>query len=158
MTDRELLELYTRGPSVLEARVVGIPANVLESRPHYPEAWTIREHVIHLADSEINNFIRLKSIIAQPGSVGFVIDEMAWTSNIAHKREDVRKYLQLFRLVRELVVELVSDEIGSNQNFFLRTYMGETRPITMREGLEVYARHVGFHLEYIDRILREKSR
>jgi hypothetical protein len=49
---------------------------------------------------------------------------------------------------------LVSDEIGTNQNFFLRTYMGETRQVRMHEGLEV---HVGFHLEYIDRILREKS-
>jgi len=157
MTDRELLDLYVQGPSVLEARVVGLPANVLEFRPHYPDAWTIREHVIHLADSETNNFIRLKSIIAQPGSVGFVIDEKTWTSNIVHKREDVWKYLRLFRLVREIVGELVSDEIGANQSFFLRTYMGETCQITMREGLEVYARHVGFHLEYIDRILREKS-
>jgi hypothetical protein len=157
MTDRELLDLYAQGPSVLEARVACTPANAIEFRPQYPGAWTIKEHVIHLADSEANNFIRLKSIIAQPGSVGFVIDEMAWTSNIAHKREDVMKYLRLFRLIREIVVELVSYEIGANQNFFLRSYVGETRQVTMREGLEVYAKHVGFHLEYIDRILREKS-
>jgi DinB superfamily len=142
---------------MLEARVVGLPVDVLEFRPRYPEAWTIKEHVIHLADSEANNFIRLKSIIAQPGSVGFVIDEIAWTSNLAHKREDIGKYLRLFRVVREIVVELVSGEIGSNENFFLRTYRGETRRVTLREGLEVYARHVGFHLEYIDRILRDKS-
>ena len=153
MTDRELLELYAQGPSVLEARLDGVAPERLDFRPGYQDAWTITEHVVHLADSEANNFIRMKSIIAQPRSATFVIDEDAWTRNLMRKREDLGKYLRLFRLLREIVVDLVTDELESNQDFYLRTYKGETRQIGMRDGLAIYAKHVGFHLEYIDRIL-----
>ena len=153
----DLLIRYQKGPDILEARLAGVAPELLDLRPTYPGAWTIREHVIHMVDSECNNFIRLKSIIAQPGSVGFVMDEEAWTRNLAHKREDVAKYTRLFRLLREIVVDLVADELEHNQGFFLRTYQGKTDKITLRQGLEIYARHVDLHMEFIDRILQNRS-
>ncbi len=152
MNQTELLKAYASGPDRLERSLEGVSPAILVRRPPYDGAWTIKEHVIHLADSEVNNFVRLKSIVAQPRSECYVMQEDDWTRNIARKDEDLGKYLRLFRLVREIAADFAAGEIDSNQEWFVRTYKGETRRIGMREDLELYARHVDFHLEYIERI------
>jgi hypothetical protein len=153
MTSDELLRKFAGGPDELESRVAALGTGILNRRPAYEDAWTIKEHVIHLADSEANNFIRMKSILAQPGSNGFVIDEDAWVRNLRRADEDLGKYLRLFRLLREIETELFRAEIDKNQDYFMRTYKGETKRISVRQGLEIYAAHVDFHLPYIDKII-----
>ncbi|MDX2445556.1 MAG: hypothetical protein QNK30_17305, partial [Bacteroidales bacterium] len=53
---------------------------------------------IVFVDSDINNFLRLKSAIAQSFSEVYVIDEETWTTNIRKKNENVGAYLRLCRL------------------------------------------------------------
>ena len=160
MDDRSLLETYRDGAGRLLARVRSLPEGVIDFRPALEDAWTVREHIIHLVDSEINAFIRIKSIIAQPGSSCYVMDEDAWTRNIRRKNEDLDKYIAAFGLMRGMVYDLLVDEDVANwdRDYFTRDYNNEVARITIRKALELYVRHCAAHLEYIDRNVREFNR
>jgi hypothetical protein len=146
---------FAQGPAILEARIRPLDKATLNRRPAYEDAWTIKEHVIHLADCDTNGFIRIKSIIAQPGTECYVMDEDLWTRNLRRTDEDVEKYLKLFSLIRSIVAELVEGE-AANPGFFTRTYKGEVRKIDIPGCLEIYVKHLKFHLEYIDKIVDGK--
>ncbi len=153
----ELMETYLSGVDLLNSAVEKISETEMDRRPARPDAWTIREHLIHLVDSEVNGFIRIKSIIAQPGSECYVMDEELWTRNLCGKIEDVGRYLQLFALIRSIVYNLLKDEPDGNwtMNYFTRTYGGETKHITLKDGIELYCNHLTMHLDYIAKILSE---
>lgn len=149
----ELAE-YLAGPAALEARIARLGDADLVRRPDYEGAWSAKEHVIHLVDSEANGFLRLKSIIAQPGSECYVMDEEAWTRNLRGVDEDLRKYLSLFGLLRSLAGDILRGQREDDPRYFVRTYQGQTTKITMRDWLGLYVRHLAFHTEYIDRIVK----
>jgi hypothetical protein len=148
------LEQYLAGVETLNSILTGLSEKDLNYRPDRPDAWTIKEHVIHLVDSELNGFIRCKSIIAQPGTECYVMDEDLWTANLRRKNEDMSKYLRLFGLVRSIAYDLLKDEPAESwtNNYFTRTYQGETKKVTLEQWIELYCNHLRFHFEYIDAI------
>ena len=88
-----LLTDFLNGPKELEKEVEGIERDLADYRP-FEGAWTIREHVVHVTDSEINNFVRWKSIFGQPRSNAYVIDEEAWVKNMRYATASMDKYLK----------------------------------------------------------------
>lgn len=158
MENREaLLDEYRNGFSRLHGFYKGLDAHSLTFYPKREDAWSIKDHLIHLVDSEINGFIRLKSIIAQPGSECYVMDEDTWTRNIKDKNEDLEKYMALLGLIRELSYGFIKNENIENWNnqYFIRTYQGNTVQVTIEKWLEVYNNHLQFHLEYMEKIKNE---
>jgi hypothetical protein len=157
MKKRELLDRYIQGVGVLSAKMKEVTDDMLVFQPDLEDAWTIKEHIIHLVDSEINGFIRLKSIIAQPGSTCYVMDEDNWTKNIRRKNEDVSKYLSVFKLIREMAFDLLvdEDEKSWDRDYFIRPYKGEIVNVTIEKCLTIYVNHLDFHLKYIDRNIGE---
>ncbi|MBN1894588.1 DinB family protein [bacterium] len=153
MGKKELLGKYIQGVEILSAKMKHVTDDMLVFRPDIEDAWTIKEHIIHLVDSEINGFIRLKSIIAQPGSTCYVMDEDNWTKNIRRKNEDVKKYLAVFKLIREMAFDLLIDEDEGNwdKDYFIRPYKGEIVNVTIEKCLTIYINHLDFHLKYMDR-------
>jgi hypothetical protein len=153
----ELLDEYLCGIKVLNEKIKGLSIENLNYRPDRPDAWTIKEHIIHLVDCEVNGFIRCKSIIAQPFTECYVMDEDKWTKNLTRKNEDIQRYIQLFSLIRNIVFDLVKDEPEENwsKDYFTRTYKGETKMITIEDCITIYCKHILFHIEYIDRIKGE---
>lgn len=153
MEPQKLLKKYCRGSELLRAKMAEIDDAMLNYRPDIEDAWTIKEHAIHVVDSEINGFLRLKSIIAQPGTHCYVMDEDTWTKNIRRKNEDVSKYLAVYALIKEMVYDLLVDEDAGNWNrdYFIRDYQGERSEVTIAKCLQIYIDHLRAHLEYIDR-------
>lgn len=152
MDTKELLKTYCEGADRLYSKMNDVSDELLVYRPQRPDAWTIKEHVIHLVDSEMNGFIRLKSIIAQPDSTCYVMDEERWTRNIRRKNEDIKKYLAMYGLVKEMAYDFLADEPEENWNdhYYLRTYNGTTDRVTIAKCLKVYIDHLEFHLRYIE--------
>jgi hypothetical protein len=150
----KLLEEYISGVALLNSKISDLSEDSCNYRPDWQGAWTIKEHIIHLVDSEVNGFIRCKSIIAQPNTECYVMDEDLWTKNLTGKNEDTQKYIQLFGLIRNIVFDLVKDEPEENwsKDCFIRKYKGESTKITLEKCLEIYRNHLLFHIEYIDRI------
>jgi hypothetical protein len=153
MNKKQLLDNYIDGVALLAEKVKGLSDDLLNFRPDIEDAWTIKELVIHIVDSELNGFIRCKSIIAQPFSTCYVMDEELWTKNIRRKNEDVKKYLAVFKLVREMMYDLLIDEDEANwdKDYFIRPYKDETKQITIIKLLELYTNHVVNHIKLIDR-------
>jgi hypothetical protein len=153
----ELLERFSSGSGRIGELMSHVPEELLDWRPRRADAWTIREHLIHLVDTEANSFVRIKSIIAQPGSECYVMEEDAWTRNLAGRKEDVRKYLELFALVRSIIHDLVKDEPVDrwNSGYFVRTYKGKRAELTLEKALELGCYHLDFHIDYIKKILEE---
>jgi hypothetical protein len=58
MSTKELLERYSGAPAALEARLRGLGREQLDFRP-FPEAWPVREQVVHLADAELSASARV---------------------------------------------------------------------------------------------------
>ena len=156
----KLLEDYINGVDQLNKLIQGITNDKLQYFPEYKDSWSIKEHIIHLIDSEINGFIRLKSIIAQPGSDCYVMNEEEWTKNIRRKNEDINKYLKLFKLIRQLSYDFIKEEDDSTweNQFFIRTYKGNTVKITIKEWLNTYVNHLKYHIEYIEKINEEMKK
>lgn len=134
------------------------PEEALDFRPEFPDAWTIREHIIHLAESEMNAFLRLKAILAQPGSTAFCIDEVSWVKKLDYDREDWKSYLKLFEMIRELESQLLQTAFKT-----LHKYEDHSIEIPgygcMRliDWLDVYGEtHIIKHRNYVERNLKQK--
>ncbi|MBN2028901.1 DinB family protein [bacterium] len=157
MKYKKMLDEYIAGVDRLNRKVKNLSDAMMNYQPEWKESWTIKEHIIHLVDSETNGFIRCKSIIAQPNSECYVMDEDNWTKNLSRKNEDVNKYIQLFGIIRNIVYDLLIDEPEENwnKNFFIRDYRGERKNITLKKCIELYNDHLDFHIDYIDRIIEE---
>lgn len=149
-----LLETYKNGVSIINNLIAGIDESLLDKMPEHADDWTIKEHIIHLVDSEINAFIRLKSIIAQPASECYVMNEENWTKNIRRKNEDMNKYLKLFGGIRELAYDFIKeeDERSREENYYIRTINGKAEKVTINKWLQIYNNHLSAHVEYIEKI------
>ena len=152
-----LLETYKNGVSIINNLIAGIDESLLDKMPEHADDWTIKEHIIHLVDSEINAFIRLKSIIAQPASECYVMNEENWTKNIRRKNEDMNKYLKLFGGIRELAYDFIKeeDERSREENYYIRTINGKAEKVTINKWLQIYNHHLNAHVEYIEKINAE---
>ena len=130
------------------------PRDAFQFRPDVAGAWTIQEHIVHMADSEVNAFLRLKTIIGSSGSRTFVVDEEAWTERIDAHREDVNVYIKLLRVVREVEQSFLDhlDIVAVKDRFVVH-------PLEERLNIEVWlewytAAHFEFHKEPMERNVR----
>jgi hypothetical protein len=126
-----------------------ITSEIFEFRP-FEEAWTIQEHFVHIIDSELNAFLRFKTILAESGKEVMVLDEKKWIKGIDSNKISIKNYLKIFGLLREFVVEYVKDidEKTWHENYILHSAVGR---ITLIQLLEGYIGHVQEHIDYIQR-------
>lgn len=159
MKYKKMLDEYLAGVDRLNDKLKNVSETMFHFKSKRKDSWTIKEHIIHLVDSETNGFIRCKSIIAQPNSECYVMDEDNWTKNISRKNEDVKKYIQLFEIIRNIVYDLLIDEPEENwnKNYFIRDYKGERKNVTIEKCIELYNNHLNFHIDYIDKIIEESK-
>lgn len=155
MKYESLLERFQSGPRELEAAVRGVTAEAADYRP-FEGAWTIREHVVHVTDSEVSNFIRWKSVIAQPRSMAFIIDEEGWVRNMRYDTASIEKYLALFSLLREISYDYLIhvDEKEWNDGYIVHPTVGT---MTLERCITIYTNHIPSHIEYIERNKRAWS-
>jgi hypothetical protein len=153
MKHDDLLQEYLNGIKLLDNIVSNLSKDQILFIPLFDNAWSIQEHVIHIVESEINNFIRWRSILAQPNSKCFVIEEDNWNKNLNYQQEDICKYLNIFKLLRTLTYDYLKtvEESKWNQNYFIHEYHGDINKITLEQNIEIYAKHVYSHIEYIER-------
>src|SRR5262245_50432832 len=101
MSDDRQVKLDTYGGAYdeLMAAIVPFPRTMWQYRSAV-ELWTIHEVLVHIADSEANSFIRLRRLIAEPGSEVMAYDENAWAQRLDYHAQSPDDALQLFRWLR----------------------------------------------------------
>ena len=69
--------------------------------------WSIHEHLVHIADSEANRYIRCRRLIAEPGQPLLAFDENRWASALRYADLSAANALELFRLLHRQTYELI---------------------------------------------------
>lgn len=136
---------YTRLMEALE----GFPRAMWKEHVEH-DPWSIHEIIVHIADSEVNSYIRCRQCIAQPGARVMAYDEESWARKLNYLEQDVDEALELFRLLRlrtARLIQNVPDAAWSNT-----IEHPENGTMTLEDWFDVYDRHVPEHLEQMQRI------
>ncbi len=149
-----LIAEYAKAPQKLRELIAGLTSKELSFKPAERE-WSVKEIVIHLADSETNAFLRYRTIISEPNREAFVVDEWKWSQELKYQEQEIDEYLNLFeslRLITSNQLKIVNKQ-DWNKNVIHRS-IGE---ISLIRWLEIYVGHFDQHIKQIEKNI-EKSR
>ena len=140
------IESYGNGYEKLMAGLQQFPTELWDYRDEHG-CWSIREHLVHIADSEANSYIRCRRLIAEPGEQLMAYDENAWSRSLFYSDQGVDDALALFRLLRSQTYTLIRslpDEAWSNT-----CHHPENGDMSLDDWLEVYESHIPEHLQFM---------
>ena len=146
-TRRASIERYKAGYEVVCAVLRDITDEELDRRPA-PDAWTAREIVHHLADSEMTSAIRLRRLLAEdePAIVGYDQEEFA---RRLHYDRPIAASLAAFQAARWTSGEML-DRL-SEQDWARAGTHSEQGRYGVEDWLEIYAAHAHDHAAQISR-------
>ena len=109
-----------------------------------PNRWSIKEIILHMADSEANSYVRCRKIIAENGSNIMVYDQDKWAENLKYRDQNIETSLELFKQLRlntyNLLLTIPED---TWDNYCMHPESGR---VTLRDWLKTYTDHVHIHI------------
>ncbi|WP_199868453.1 DinB family protein [Virgibacillus senegalensis] len=147
MPDEEIIDLYKNGPDKLEQSLAGLTEQSLDLRRAQGK-WSIRQTVLHLIDSDLTTFNRMKYALAESGRDYTVnpYDPNQWVSGTEYGKRPIDTEVKLFRYLREHIIslcELLPDALDRS----VRTEQGE---LTVRTMVKMVAGHAKGHIKQIE--------
>ena len=122
------------------------PAGMWDFRDEHG-CWSIREHIVHIADSEANSYVRCRRFIAEPGQPLMAYDENGWADALGYENRDAAEAIELFRLLRQQTYTLIK---SLPESAWANTcYHPENGDMTLDDWLSVYEAHIPEHLSYM---------
>lgn len=160
MTQRsraDLIARYASGVPDVRDALAGATQEDLDRRSPDYGAWSAREVVHHLADSETNSYLRLRRLIADEGTPAIHgYDEAGWASRLHYASRPVGPSLAVFVAVREASSELLESLVDDID--WTRTGVhSESGPYTAEDWLRIYADHAHEHADQIRRAREGKA-
>jgi hypothetical protein len=144
---RVLLERYREGyPAVVES-LAGITKDELDAHP-MTNAWSAREIVHHLADSEMTSAIRLRRLLAEerPTIQGYDEEEFA---RRLHYERPIESSLLVVDAVRRSTAEILRRL--SEHDWTRAGTHSESGAYSVETWLQIYAAHCHDHADQIRR-------
>ena len=143
---RDAFARFKAGPTLLRAAVDGVDPAYLNKRPSGDE-WSIRDIIIHLADTELVRAVRFRTMLAEDQPRLPDIDEKLWKQKLHYLWRDPESALSLFQQTRfgnaELLAQCYADA-------WERTAIHETLGMmTVADQMIRGADHVDQHIEQI---------
>ncbi|WP_124728303.1 YfiT family bacillithiol transferase [Staphylospora marina] len=151
LTEEEISRLIERMddiPAKLEQAVFGLNEEQLDT-PYRPGGWTLRQVAHHVADSNLNVFLRFKFALTEENPRIMPFPEDLW-AELPDSRMPVEPSIRLLKGLHErLTVLLKSMEYKD----FARTYHHPDlkREIRLDKVLDMYVWHSEHHLAQITR-------
>jgi uncharacterized damage-inducible protein DinB len=106
MNYNEVIDDYASAFDRLTAALQSIPDAAYHFKPS-PEAWSIHQIIIHVADAEVSGYVRFRKAIAEDGVTVDVYDQNAWTERLNYDQMDAAEALALFRYLRSATTRLL---------------------------------------------------
>jgi hypothetical protein len=141
-------------PSELRKTVSGISAADLDT-PYREGGWTPRQIVHHIADSQMNAFIRFKFALTaeKPALGGF--DQEAWAARADCTASDPGHSLDIIEGLHSRFATLLSSMAQAD---FRRTFIHSERgEITLDFNLQLYAWHGSHHAAQLEEFRRKRG-
>ena len=137
---------YGGAYETLIAGVSQFPEEMWDFRDEHG-CWSIREHLVHITDSEVNSYIRCRRFIGEPGQPLMAYDENAWAAALSYSEQDPRNSMELFRLLRHQTYALIK---SLPENAWANVcYHPENGDMTLDDWLTVYEAHIPEHLGFM---------
>jgi hypothetical protein len=146
-----LIERYREGPRQVRMALEGITAAELDVRPA-PDAWTVREVVHHLPDSEMTSAIRLRRLLCEDAPILGGYDEEQFARTLGYAERPIEAALDLFDLIRRVTAEII--ERMTETEWTRAGTHSESGRYSCEAWLEIYAAHAHDHA---DQILRARA-
>ena len=144
---RQLIERYRAGYEEVRLALDGCTADDLDRRP-VPGAWTAREIVHHLGDSEMTSAIRLRRLIAEDGPAIQGYDQDEFARRLFYDRP-IEASLAAFRAARESTAEIL--ERLTPEQWERQGTHSESGAYSVTGWLQIYAVHAHKHADQIRR-------
>jgi hypothetical protein len=145
---RQLIADYAKGYDLIMQAI----HNVSEEEMYYksaPGQWSIKEIIIHLGDSETVVITRMKRIIAEDRPFLTTMQQNLWTEKLGYANIDHVPYLQLFKLLRNTMAEVL---YNLNDDVFVRVGIhDELGEMTLSDMIRRYIDHVNGHVDQVKR-------
>jgi len=125
---------------------------VIDFTPEIPDAWSIKEHVAHLADIEVRTFIRYRNSVLDKG-IGLVLGGGdVDTSNrlLKYSAQKVADSLEIIGLLRKITIEHVSGMSDDAMEGYTIKHP-DLGMINLKMILSIATQHVDKHIEYLSR-------
>jgi hypothetical protein len=144
------IKLYGKGFELLTEVLDETPRKMWKFKPS-PEAWSIHEVIVHLADSETNAALRARLLIAEPGRPVMAYDQDAWAVKLNYHDQDVDDALKVVKMARKTTLALLKSlPVETFENTILHPEY--EKPYTFTMWLTVYSEHIPGHIEQIKQI------
>lgn len=147
----KLIESYGNAYHILLEALEELPKEMWQWKPA-PEKWSIHEVLIHIADSEVNSFVRCRRFIAEPGSGVYGYDENKWAAHLHYHSQSVNDSLALFRMLRKASYELIQ-QVDEQVWKTATVQHSENGTVTFEEWLKTYEEHIPVHIRQMKRNL-----
>ncbi len=135
---------YGKAHAELKQALRKFPKRMWKYKPA-PDRWSIHEIIIHMADSEVNSYIRCRRFIAEPGKPVLGYDEHGWSQSLAYHKQSTEEALELFKCLRRGSYNLIKslpDSVWTNT-----VEHSESGTMTFERWLEIYEKHTHSHID-----------
>lgn len=152
---KKLMEKYSKDYSTLVGVIDGLTEEAVNYVPPIGGAWSIKEHICHLVDTEINGYLRFRKAILNPGATIDVGGGDMEKSNVilGYPSQDLNDSLELFRLIRKLLSNHTARINAADFDKYYIEHVNHPTFTTCTLGfiLSIHTQHFDKHLEYIKR-------
>jgi DinB superfamily len=139
----------------IERLVRPLSRRQMRKRPA-PGKWSIAEILAHLAETELVGGYRIRMILGVNGTPIQAFDQNVWARNSNYARQDPRKSLRMFRVLREANLALLKSL--PRRKWSLYGIHAERGKETVARVAQMFAGHDINHLRQIQRLASEIRR
>ena len=154
----ELFSKYSKDYSTLTDILKPLDDEAINYIPELENAWSIKEHIAHLVDTEVNGYIRFKRALLNPGTTLDLGRGDIETSNkiLDYSSQNLDDLLELFRLIRKIIYDNVKK---MNDDDLERYYIEHVNHPTFKRAnlrfiLSINTQHFDKHMEFINRNIK----
>jgi len=144
---QRLIHQYRDGYRAVTAALANATDAELDKRPA-GDAWTAREVVHHLADSETTSYVRLRKVLAEPDAMIQGYDE-AQFARVLHYDRPIDPSLQVLRAVRQSTADLL--DALEPREWERAGVHSDSGAYSVETWLQIYAAHAHDHADQIRR-------
>ena len=155
---KEILDLFKQGPSILENVLDGLTDNDLDYIPTNG-GWTIRQIVHHLADGDDLWKIGIKMALGNNNAEYSLkwyaaLPQTEWADRWAYEKRSISLSINLLKACREHIIQLLeSADDGWHKSVQFKNNNDEVEAVPVGFIIQMQAEHVVHHVKKIKAIL-----
>ena len=147
---KHLIEEYSRGPTLLRAAVAKTPDHAWDSTP-IQNAWSIRQVVCHLADSEIVYADRMKRVLVEDNPTFFEADPDQFVPALYCDARDGHEELAVVETIRSHMLPILRS--CGEREFARGGVHSLDGPMNLTTLLSRITSHIPHHVKFIEQKL-----